>query len=141
MSEILYTTSAISTGEGRDGHVRSEDGTLDLDLALAKELGGRGGKTNPEQLFAAGYAACFHSAMKFVAAQQKIKLGESTVTAQVSMLPRSDEGFMLSVALRVEIAGIEHDAADALVAKAHQVCPYSHATKGNIDVTVEAKAV
>ncbi|MFP9230831.1 organic hydroperoxide resistance protein [Pectobacterium cacticida] len=137
MSKILYTTAATSTGDGRNGHVRSSDGLLDLDLAFPKEFGGAGGKTNPEQLFAAGYAACFHSALKLVANKEKAPLGESTVTAQVNVHPTPDNGFQLSVGLKVTLKGLDHSAAESLVAKAHQVCPYSNAVRGNIDVTLE----
>lgn len=133
----LYITSATSTGDGRNGHVRSADGLLDLDLAFPKEFGGAGGKTNPEQLFAAGYAACFHSALKLVAGKEKAALGESTVTAQVNVHPAPDNGFRLSVGLHVAIAGLAQEDAQSLVAKAHQVCPYSNAVRGNIEVTLE----
>lgn len=136
MSKILYTTSATSTGDGRNGHVRSGDGLLDLDLAFPKEFGGAGGKTNPEQLFAAGYAACFHSALKLVATREKASIGESTVTAQVNVHPTADEGFQLSVALGVDIKGLEQAQAEALVNKAHAVCPYSNAVNGNIHVVL-----
>jgi Ohr subfamily peroxiredoxin len=140
MSKILYTTSATSTGDGRNGHVRSADGLLDLDLAFPKEFGGAGGKTNPEQLFAAGYAACFHSALKLVASREKAKLGDSTVTAQVNIHPTPDNGVLLSAALRIEIAGVDQATAESLVGKAHQVCPYSNAVRGNIEVTLDTQA-
>lgn len=128
----LYTTSVSATG-GRGGHVRSGDGLIDLQLAMPKELGGPGGKTNPEQLFAAGYAACFQSALALVARKQQVKLGDNTVTAKVGIGPQG-EGFGLTVALDVAIPGLEQATAEALVAAAHQVCPYSNATRGNIDV-------
>lgn len=136
----LYATSATSSGDGRNGHVRSEDGLLELDLAFPKELGDAGGKTNPEQLFGAGYAACFHSALKLVASKEKVALGASTVTANVSLHPTPEGGFQLGVVLEVEIAGVSQAEAEALVAKAHQICPYSNAVRGNIDVALEVRA-
>ena len=134
---VLYTASALSTGDGRNGHVRSSDGLLDLDLAAPAEMGGAGGATNPEQLFAAGYAACFHSAIKGVARRQKVTLGPSTVAADVGIGPRDAGGFGLTVALHVEIGGLDQPTADKIVAEAHQVCPYSNATRGNIDVAID----
>ena len=134
---VRYTASALSTGEGRSGHVRSSDGLLDLDLAPPKEMGGQGGATNPEQLFAAGYAACFHSALKGTARREKVTVADSSVTADVGIGPRDEGGFGLTVALHVEIAGLDQAAADKLVAEAHQVCPYSNATRGNIDVNLK----
>ena len=127
----------MSTGDARNGHVRSSDGQIDLDLAVPKEMGGAGGATNPEQLFAAGYAACFHSALKAVAGQQKVKLADSSVSAEVGIGPNDAGGFGLQVALHVELTGLDQSAADDLVAAAHQVCPYSNATRGNIEVTLD----
>lgn len=136
---VVYTASATATGEGRGGNTRSSDGVLDLSLAVPKEMGGPGGAlTNPEQLFAAGYAACFHGALKLVAQQKKITISDTAVTADVGIGPNDAGGFYLTVALSVEIAGVDQAVADDLVATAHQVCPYSNATRGNIDVTVEA---
>jgi Ohr subfamily peroxiredoxin len=134
---VLYTASALSTGDGRNGHVRSSDGLLDVDLAAPAEMGGAGGATNPEQLFAAGYAACFHSAIKGVARRQKVTLGPSTVAADVGIGPRDAGGFGLTVALHIEIGGLDQATADKLVTEAHQVCPYSNATRGNIDVAID----
>ena len=133
--KILYRTRATATG-GRDGTARSEDGLLDVRLAAPRELGGAGGATNPEQLFAAGYSACFIGAMKFVAGQQKLALpADVSVTAEVGIGPRDDgEGFGLEVVLNIALPGLEQAAADALVERAHRVCPYSHATRGNISV-------
>ncbi|WBV44466.1 organic hydroperoxide resistance protein [Pseudoroseomonas cervicalis] len=133
--KILYRTRATATG-GRDGSARSEDGLLDVRLAAPKELGGAGGATNPEQLFAAGYSACFIGAMKFVAGQQKLALpADVSVTAEVGIGPRDDgEGFGLAVVLAIALPGMEQAAAEALVERAHRVCPYSHATRGNISV-------
>jgi len=134
----LYTAIATATGEGRDGRSRSDDGLLDVQLAIPKEMGGAGGATNPEQLFAAGYAACFHSALQVVARRQKIRTADSAVVAEVSLLPTDEGGFQLAVALHVELGGVDQATADALVQAAHQVCPYSNATRGNVDVTVDA---
>jgi lipoyl-dependent peroxiredoxin len=135
--ETFYTASASATGDGRDGHVRSSDGVLDLDLAIPKEMGGPGGAlTNPEQLFAAGYAACFHSALKAAARLQKVTVTDTAVTADVSV-GRSEAGSMqLSVTLEAEIAGVDEETARKLLEAAHQICPYSSATRGNIDVTL-----
>src|SRR3954462_11953943 len=132
---VLYKTSAKATG-GRDGHAATLDGALDVKLTTPKELGGGGGSgNNPEQLFAAGYAACFLGAMKFVASQEKQKVpDDAKVTATVGIGPRSAGGFGLEVALDVSVPGMPRDQAQALVEKAHQVCPYSNATRNNIDV-------
>jgi len=135
-TNVLYSTSARATG-GRDGKAVTLDGTLDLSLATPKELGGAGGLgNNPEQLFAAGYAACFIGALKFAASQGgTVKVpADTNVTATVGIGPRSEGGFGLTVALAVHIPGASHEDAEALVEKAHQVCPYSNATRGNIDV-------
>ncbi len=129
---ILYTASATSTG-GRDGGVRSADGILDLKVALPKEMGGQGGATNPEELFAAGYSACFHSALKRIAANEKVNVRLSHVTADVAIAQVGD-GFGLEVDLKVSLPGIAHDVAESLVEKAHQLCPYSLATRNNIPV-------
>jgi osmotically inducible protein OsmC len=130
----VYTASATATGNGRAGHTRSSDGVLDLDLAIPKEMGGPGGeKTNPEQLFAAGYAACFHSALKLVAGQQKADVDGSTVTAEVGIGPNGAGGYGLEITLRVEFSQLDQAAGEALVAAAHQVCPYSNATRGNVE--------
>ncbi|HET7414612.1 MAG TPA: organic hydroperoxide resistance protein [Arthrobacter sp.] len=137
----LYTTSAISTGEGRNGRSRTNDGMLDVGLAVPTEMGGPGGATNPEQLFAAGYAACFHSALQGVARQQKADITDSAVTADVHMFKNDDGGFELAVNLSVEMAGVEQETAARLTAAAHKVCPYSHATQNNIDVTLETTTV
>jgi Ohr subfamily peroxiredoxin len=134
----LYTAAAMSTGDARNGHVRSSDGLLDLDLATPKEMGGAGGATNPEQLFAAGYSACFHSALKAVARQRRAAITDSSVSAEVGIGPNDTGGFALSVALHVELGGVDQATADELVQAAHQMCPYSNATRGNIPVTVDA---
>ena len=134
----LYSTRATVVG-GREGHVRTDDGLLDLQLSMPKALGGKETGTNPEQLFAAGYAACFQSALAHVARTQKIALTGSTVTGQVG-LAAQEVGFKLEVALEVETQGLSQADAEALVATAHQVCPYSNATRGNVDVAITVKA-
>lgn len=133
--DVKYSTVATATG-GRDGHAATKDGTLDVALSTPKELGGAGGPgNNPEQLFAAGYSACFLGAMKFVASQGGPKVpAETTVTATVGMGPRSEGGFGIDVSLEVSLPGIPHDEAEALIEKAHQVCPYSNATRNNVPV-------
>ena len=137
---VVYTAVATATGDGRNGHARSSDGLVDLDLAVPTEMGCPGGGTNPEQLFAAGYAACFHSALKLVARQRQVALSDSAVTADVGIGPNDAGGFALEVTLHVELGGgIEQSAAEALVEAAHQVCPYSNATRGNVPVTLETE--
>src|SRR5215207_7373423 len=134
--DVLYTAVAHATGDGRNGHARTDDGVLEVDVRVPKELGGPGGATNPEQLFAAGYAACFHSALKLVGALEKADLTGTEVSASVSIGANADGGFGLAVELDVHAPNLERDAALALVEKAHQVCPYSNATRGNVDVTL-----
>lgn len=134
--EALYTAEALSTGAGRDGRVATSDGSFALDLAIPKEMGGSGNGTNPEQLFAAGYAACFHSALQGVARSQKVKIEDSSVGGRVQIGPNGQGGYQLAVLLEVVLPGLEHDQAQALADAAHQVCPYSNATRGNIDVTI-----
>ncbi|OZD00938.1 organic hydroperoxide resistance protein [Rhodococcus sp. 06-235-1A] len=134
--KTIYTAEALATGEGRNGHARTSDGRLDLDLAIPEAMGGSGNGTNPEQLFAAGYAACFHSALQMVARQDKADVTDSAVGARVDIGPNDDGGFQLAVTLEVTLPNLSRDDAQALADKAHQVCPYSNATRGNIDVTV-----
>lgn len=140
MVDVLYTAAATAIGDGRNGEVHSSDGVIDEKLATPKEMGGPGGlHTNPEQLFAAGYAACFHGALRVVARQAGVTLHEDTsVDAQVGIGKDDDGGFGLTVALVAHLPGVPADQAGQLVAQAHQVCPYSKATRGNIDVTVSA---
>ena len=136
---ILYTAAATATGGGRDGRTASSDGRLDLQLSVPKSMGGNDGPgTNPEQLFAAGYSACFLGALRFVAGKEKAKLPENTsVTAEVGIGPRPDgTGFGLDVAINVALPGFDQAQAEDLVAKAHIVCPYSEATRANLDVRV-----
>ncbi|MEZ2331662.1 organic hydroperoxide resistance protein [Mesorhizobium sp. RCC_202] len=134
----LYTAQAHVTG-GRAGHGETSDGLLKVDLAMPKELGGPGGATNPEQLFAIGYAACFESAIRFVARKQKLALADAAVTSTVNLLPNG-EGFKLGVALAAETKGLDQAAAEALVSEAHKICPYSNAIRGNVDVALSVKA-
>jgi len=135
--QVAYTASATATGDGRSGHVRSSDGVLDFDLAVPKEMGGPGGAlTNPEQLYAAGYAACFHSALKGVARRAKVDLTDTAITVDVGIGARDEGGFGLTVAIEAEIPSIDPDRARDLLDAAHQVCPYSHATRGNVEVTL-----
>lgn len=136
MTTSLYTASAASTGDGRNGHVQSTDGILDLDVRLPKEMGGEGGATNPEQLFAAGYAACFHSALKLIAGRAKADATDTEVVADVSIHANEQGGFDLSVQLEVTVPNVDEATARQLVEQAHQVCPYSNATRGNIEVTL-----
>ncbi len=134
---VLYRTSATANS-GRDGRAVSADGVLDVKLAVPKELGGDGrAATNPEQLFAAGYAACFLSAVKFVAGRQKIAISsEATVTAEVG-IGQIPTGFGLEATLKIHLPGVDAETAQALVDKAHVVCPYSNATRGNIQVSLQ----
>ncbi|MET4570108.1 organic hydroperoxide resistance protein [Rhodanobacter soli] len=136
IEKVLYRSKATATG-GRDGRATSSDNVLDVRLTTPKELGGAGGDgTNPEQLFAAGYSACFLGAMKFVAAQQKLQLPADTqVTGQVG-IGQIPTGFGIEVELTISIPGLPRADAEALVQKAHVVCPYSNATRNNIDVTL-----
>lgn len=132
----LYQTSATATGDGRNGRSRTVDGTLDVALAVPKELGGAGGATNPEQLFATGYAACFHSAIKAVARRTGVDVTDSAVTVDVGLVRHEPVGYRLQVAIEAELPGVPADAAEQLLAAAHQVCPYSAAISGNVEVTL-----
>jgi osmotically inducible protein OsmC len=133
MSKPLYTAEATVHG-GRDGHVRSSDGILDVDVRTPKELGGPGGATNPEQLFAAGYASCFQSALLLVGRRRQVDTSASAVTAKVTLGAMPGGAFGLAVVLEVHIPDVDTEQARALVEGAHAVCPYSNATRGNIDV-------
>jgi Ohr subfamily peroxiredoxin len=138
---IVYRTPTVTSIGGRDGSVRSADGLVDLQMALPKEMGGPGGKTNPEELFAAGYAACFHSAVKRVAADKNVAIGKSTVEAHVGVGPNDNgAGFMLDADLHVILPGADAEAAKDVVRAAHMVCPYSNATRDNIDVKLSVTA-
>ena len=132
---VIYRTPTVTSTGGRDGGIRSADGFIDLQVAIPREMGGPGGKTNPEELFAAGYAACFHSAVKRVAADRKVAIGNSVVEAHVGIGPGdSGPGYTLAVELRVILPGADAEAAKDVVRGAHMLCPYSNATRGNIDV-------
>ncbi len=134
--KAIYTAVATATG-GRNGHVVSSDRVLDLDVRTPKELGGPGGAyTNPEQLFAAGYSACFDSALSHVIKSEKATTGTTSVRAHVGIGSNNAGGFALVVNLAVNVPDVDQETADALVAKAHQVCPYSNATRGNVDVSL-----
>lgn len=139
MSEVFFTSHATTKG-GRDGHVKSDDGVIDLDLVMPTKSSDKKG-TNPEQLFAAAYSACFDGALNVVASKNKKDI-ESTITADVSFMKDPDlSGNKIGVTLNVEMNGVSQDEAEDLVEQAHQLCPYSKATRGNIDVDLQAKAV
>jgi lipoyl-dependent peroxiredoxin len=139
MANTLYTARAHVTGGRAEGHGRSSDGQLEVDLRLPAEMGGSGGGTNPEELFAVGYAACFEGALGVVARRAKVEPGDVAIDSGVSLSPDGKGGFMLAVALDVTLPEIaDAQTAVELVRAAHQVCPYSNATRGNIDVTLSA---
>jgi Ohr subfamily peroxiredoxin len=135
--DTIYTATATADGDGRNGHVRSSDGLLDTAVRIPKEMGGPGGATNPEQLFAAGYAACFHSALRMVAGKQKADVAGSAVTADVSIGANGSGGFGLAVTLAISLPALDKEEARTLTARAHEVCPYSNATRGNVEVTLD----
>jgi osmotically inducible protein OsmC len=138
--EVVFTSESTATGGGRDGHVKSSDGRIDLDTRPPKEAGGSGEGTNPEQLFSAGYAACFLGALRLVARNNKIDLDDASgITAQVGFGKDPEGGFGINANLIGYLPGLEQSVADDLMNQAHQVCPYSKATRGNIDVTLSAK--
>jgi osmotically inducible protein OsmC len=136
---VIYTAEAQVTGGRAEGHGRTSDGALEVDLRVPEEMGGSGGGTNPEQLFAVGYAACFESALGAVARRRKLDAGDVAIDAKVMLLPGDDRTYKLAVALAVNLPSVEdpEEAAD-LVRAAHQVCPYSNATRGNVDVLLTA---
>ncbi|WP_423195472.1 MULTISPECIES: organic hydroperoxide resistance protein [unclassified Cupriavidus] len=135
LEKVLYTAHATATG-GRDGRAQTSDGQLDIKLAVPKEMGGAGGGLNPEQLFAAGYSACFIGAMRFVAGQQKINVpADAKIDGAVS-IGQIPNGFGISAELKISLPGMDRQVAQKLIEDAHQVCPYSNATRGNIDVTL-----
>lgn len=137
---IVYTAVSTSTGDGRNGHVRTNDGLIDADVRTPKEMGGEGGATNPEQLFASGYAACFHSALKATSKVHGVTVVDSAVTAEVGIGSNGKGGFELAVTLHVEIGGgVSQEDAEKAVAVAHEVCPYSNATRGNVEVILEVE--
>lgn len=135
--DALYTAEALSVGDARNGQAYLVDRSLDLRMSVPKEMGGVGDGANPEQLFALGYAACFHSALKLVASKVKADTSDSAVGARVSIGSNAAGGFELAVALEVSLPNVPVEQARELAEAAHQVCPYSNATRGNIEVTVE----
>jgi lipoyl-dependent peroxiredoxin len=132
--KVLYTAEATVTGGRDQGHGRTSDGALDVQLRSPKELGGEGGGTNPEQLFAVGYAACFEGAIKAVARRQKVDADAVSIDSRVDFGPAEDKSYTIAVTLDVTLPGFEEDQAAEIVQAAHKVCPYSNATRGNIDV-------
>jgi Ohr subfamily peroxiredoxin len=139
MAQILYTAEATVTGSRANGHGRTNDGALDVQLRSPKEMGGEGGGTNPEQLFAVGYAACFESALGVVGRRERAEVGDVSIESRVSLLPNGERGFMLAVALDVTLPQVQdQEQAARIVAAAHRVCPYSNATRGNIEVRLTA---
>jgi osmotically inducible protein OsmC len=141
MSKAIYTAEAHVTGGRAEGHGKTSDGALEVDLRLPAEMGGEGGGTNPEQLFAVGYAACFEGALGAVSRRQKVETDDVEIDSKVSLHPGEDRTFTLSVELDVKLPSIEGDEAVELVREAHKVCPYSNATRGNIDVKLTANGV
>jgi Ohr subfamily peroxiredoxin len=144
MAKVLYTAEATVTGGRAEGHGRTSDGVLDVQLRHPVEMGGAGGGTNPEQLFAIGYAACFEGALGSVGRREHAEVGDMSIDSRVSLLPVGDGGFKLAVALDVTLPQVEdQEQAVRIVAAAHEVCPFSNATRGNIDVelTVNGHAV
>lgn len=139
MARVLYTAEATVTGGRAEGHGRTNDGKLEVNLRLPKELGGDGAGTNPEQLFAVGFAACFEGAIGAVARRERAEVGDVSIDSRVRLHPTEERGFKLSAELHVTLPQIDDpDQAAAIVAAAHKVCPYSNATRDNIDVTLTA---
>lgn len=139
MTKILYTAEAHVTGGRLAGHGRTTDGALEVDIRIPKDLGGEGGGTNPEQLFAVGFAACFESALAVVARREKVEAGDAEIDSKVHLVPTPEKGFALAVQLDVRLPSVtDAEAATRIVTAAHRVCPYSNATRGNIDVTLTA---
>jgi lipoyl-dependent peroxiredoxin len=134
--KTLYTAGAHVTGGRAEGHGRTTDGVLEVDLRLPPEMGGQGGGTNPEQLFAVGYAACFEGAIGAVARRMKVDPEDVAIDSRVNLHPTEERGFKLSVDLDITLSGVEGDQAKELIDAAHHVCPYSNATRGNIDVNI-----
>ncbi|MGB3502937.1 MAG: organic hydroperoxide resistance protein [Mesorhizobium sp.] len=135
----IYSTAATTRG-GREGHVESADGIIALDLAIPSEMGGKGGATNPEQLFAAGYSACYGSALQFLAQRQNLPLQDAAVTATVGLATGQQGAMHLTASLDVVTTGLDQETAEALAQAAHKVCPYSNALRGNVDVTLNVRA-
>jgi Ohr subfamily peroxiredoxin len=138
MGKVLYTAEAHVTGGRVAGHGRSSDGALEVDLRTPLEMGGEGGGTNPEQLFAVGYAACFESALAAVARRQKLEVGDVEIDSKAMLVTGEERSFTVAVELAVRLPSVEGESAVELVRAAHKVCPYSNATRGNIEVTLSA---
>lgn len=138
MTKILYTAEAQVTGARADGHGRSSDGALEVDLRLPTEMGGEGGGTNPEQLFAVGFAACFEGALGVVAARHKAEAGDVQIDSKVALITTEERGYNVAVELHVVLPSVDDALAVELVRAAHLVCPYSNATRGNVEVTLTA---
>jgi Ohr subfamily peroxiredoxin len=139
MARVLYTAEATVTGGRVNGHGRTTDGALDVQLRIPKEMGGEGGGTNPEQLFAVGYAACFEGALGVVGRRENVEVGDASIDSRVNLLPTEDRGFKIAVELDVTLPQVQdRDQAVRIVLAAHEVCPYSNATRGNVDVRLTA---
>jgi len=139
MPNPIYTAKATVTGGRAEGHGRTSDGSLDVQLRLPTEMGGEEPGTNPEQLFAVGYASCFEGALGVVARREKVDVGEVSIDSSVDLIPNGSGGFLLAVGLAVTLPDLDDaEKAKAIVAAAHEVCPYSNATRGNIEVTLTA---
>lgn len=139
MPKVIYTAEATVTGGRAEGHGRTSDGVLEVDIRLPEAVGGPGGGTNPEQLFAVGYAACFEGALGAAARRERVELGDVAIDSRVSLSPNSERGYGLSVVLDVTLPAVEDpELAVRLVVAAHQICPYSNATRGNVDVAFTA---
>jgi osmotically inducible protein OsmC len=138
VTKVVYTAQAHVTGGRAEGHGRTSDGALEVDLRPPAETGGEGGGTNPEQLFAIGYAACFESAIGAVARRRKAEAGDVAIDSEVSLVAQDDRTFALSVSLDVSLPSVEDELAIELVREAHRVCPYSNATRGNLEVALSA---
>ena len=139
MAKVVYTAEANVTGARANGHGRTSDGTLEVDLRLPKEMGGEGDGTNPEQLFAVGYAACFEGALGVVGQRLRQEVGDVAIDSKVSLITTEERGYNVAVALDVNLPSVEDETiAVELVAEAHKVCPYSNATRGNVEVTLTA---
>jgi len=139
VARVLYTAEATVTGGRADGHGKTSDGVLEVDLRAPKELGGEGGGTNPEQLFAIGYAACFEGAIGVIGRRMRAEVGDVSIDSQVKLMPTEDRRMELGVELHVSLPSVEDaEQAKEIVSAAHQVCPYSNATRGNVDVMLTA---
>jgi osmotically inducible protein OsmC len=138
MTKVLYTAEAQVTGARADGHGRSSDGALEVDLRLPTEMGGEGGGTNPEQLFAVGFAACFEGALGVVAERKKAEAGDVQIDSKVSLITTEERGYGIAAELHVVLPSVDDALAVELVRAAHEVCPYSNATRGNVEVTLTA---